>query len=554
MESYYGGCWSEVEISSAQIRTKCDWPRPELGYMCSNGIVSILKAKQDSGLIRKRDNEQMYKRHQTNLIPETTSYDKLGVPIVKNYGYWRNVSALNIIRRLGPNENHPVAESDHQKLINTNLALEYLEKPYNTRNAVDPFNIEWGQGGVKGDEHLNVCSREQCVDNGSTDYSELFLIAEWVFAVWFVVEIFLRIFSARSLKTYFMTISNIFDIGAVCISIGEVVAIPILIGESGYEVWGSGTDPGMMRFLRILVTIRFITMQRHFSGLKVISMTVKKVAGKMKIPIFFFFIFAVVFASIFYVFESGNLFTEDGCKAGDPYPKRPIDVLTENTYVVDDWIKSTGASVPEHGTLDWHNMGMNWYYSREGECRFCPEEKFDIFNFRLNYSAISKYNSTCRSWVKATSEGGEVLAEPKVEDMVDAIWCMIVTMTTVGYGVYYPTQVGGKATSLVAALFGSFYMAMPLTIVGTDFYDIYQDVQSEDEDMKKKINKIFKKTDKKNDIKVDGQFSVAQISKLKLKGLAAKDRVREMGLHKDEIQKAFDYIEAVEAVSQFFNI
>ena len=557
MEDTYGGCWEpEPGFSDAKIKERCDWPRPELGYMCKDGIESILDAKFDPSVIRKLDNQKIVLRHETSIEEETWKYDDENeVWVIDNPGKWKSVNALNIIRQFGEVPTHRVPRNSMEREADYLKAKAILagvsQSLVGVKNFVDPFDVDWANDDIIGDRRLNVCSREQCVDNGSEDWSRLFLIAEWIFAAWFVIEIFLRIFSARDLKVYFTTISNVFDIGAVCISIGEVVMIPTLIGESGYEVWGSGADPGVMRFLRILVTIRFITMQRHFSGLKVISMTVKKVAGKMKIPIFFFFIFAVVFASIFYVIESGNLMID--CKEGDPFPKRPIDVLSESRKTIDDWILNTTgleAPNPETNALKWQSLGMDWYNTRHGECRYCPEDVWvNPLDHGLNYSTISKYNSSCKAWVRASGQGGDILAEPKVIDMVDAVWCMIVTMTTVGYGVYYPTQAAGKATSLVAALFGSFYMAMPLTIVGTDFYDIYKDVQREDDVMKEKVDKLFQKTKKKTKIVVDGQLSLSQVSKLKLRGLAARDRVREMGLHPDEIKDAFGYIDAVEAVS-----
>ena len=134
--------------------------------------------------------------------------------------------------------------------------------------------------------------------------------------------------------------------------------------------------------------------------------------------------------------------------------------------------------------------------------------------------------------------------------MLDAIWTMIVTMTTVGYGGFFPLQPLGKIVALVAALFGSFYMAMPLTIVGSKFYEIYEDVQDEDEVLASEMEKIFKKkiVVKKQPNALEMTLSVAQLSRLKLKSLSAKDRVREMGLHKDEVEMAFDYISAVDQV------
>ena len=64
------------------------------------------------------------------------------------------------------------------------------------------------------------------------------------------------------------------------------------------------------------------------------------------------------------------------------------------------------------------------------------------------------------------------------------------------------------------------------------------------------MEKIFKKkiVVKKQPNALEMTLSVAQLSRLKLKSLSAKDRVREMGLHKDEVEMAFDYISAVDQV------
>ena len=55
-------------------------------------------------------------------------------------------------------------------------------------------------------------------------------------------------------------------------------------------------------------------------------------------------------------------------------------------------------------------------------------------------------------------------------------------MTSVGYGQRFPKSPQGKGVAILAAIFGAFYMAMPLTIIGSTFYDIY----IEQEENKKK--------------------------------------------------------------------
>jgi len=63
------------------------------------------------------------------------------------------------------------------------------------------------------------------------------------------------------------------------------------------------------------------------------------------------------------------------------------------------------------------------------------------------------------------------LIEPRdnIETMPHAMWFVIVTVTTVGYGDVSPETVAGKVVASVLSVTGVLYMAMPLTIVGAAF-------------------------------------------------------------------------------------
>merc|ERR1711907_870804 len=80
--------------------------------------------------------------------------------------------------------------------------------------------------------------------------------------------------------------------------------------------------------------------------------------------------------------------------------------------------------------------------------------------------------------------------------VMEVIWLMVVTMTTVGYGGLYPLTQFGKGMCLLAALLGSFYMAMPLTIIGGRFYEEYNDMmqharmREKAEAMRKEIERL----------------------------------------------------------------
>ena len=57
-----------------------------------------------------------------------------------------------------------------------------------------------------------------------------------------------------------------------------------------------------------------------------------------------------------------------------------------------------------------------------------------------------------------------------------------------GGKVLFTTMALGKGLAMfIAAMLGSFYLAMPLTIIGTQFYDVYQQIEEEElEDMAKR--------------------------------------------------------------------
>lgn len=59
-----------------------------------------------------------------------------------------------------------------------------------------------------------------------------------------------------------------------------------------------------------------------------------------------------------------------------------------------------------------------------------------------------------------------------------AVWWAIITMTTVGYGDYYPTSVVGYFIGSACALTGLLILAMPIAIIATNFSTYYENLAS----------------------------------------------------------------------------
>ena len=54
-----------------------------------------------------------------------------------------------------------------------------------------------------------------------------------------------------------------------------------------------------------------------------------------------------------------------------------------------------------------------------------------------------------------------------------SFWWCLVTMTTVGYGDVVPTQPLGKILAAIVMIFGILVIALPITVIGSNFSSIY---------------------------------------------------------------------------------
>jgi hypothetical protein len=100
-------------------------------------------------------------------------------------------------------------------------------------------------------------------------------------------------------------------------------------------------------------------------------------------------------------------------------------------------------------------------------------------------------------------------------DLGTAIWFMIVTFSTVGYGDTSPTTHAGKAITSIAIWCGAIFLAMPLSIVGGNFALVWEQRQQlaillrlqahclQDEMTMDKLMDLFKTADRTGDGTID---------------------------------------------------
>ena len=88
-------------------------------------------------------------------------------------------------------------------------------------------------------------------------------------------------------------------------------------------------------------------------------------------------------------------------------------------------------------------------------------------------TSLSSLLSSLCSWKRVPS-CRPVYEESPFESIPAACWWCIVTMTTVGYGDMYPTGWIGKLLGCVVMMFGILVIALPITVIGSNFAVVYK--------------------------------------------------------------------------------
>ncbi|XP_070204631.1 potassium voltage-gated channel protein Shaw-like [Littorina saxatilis] len=64
------------------------------------------------------------------------------------------------------------------------------------------------------------------------------------------------------------------------------------------------------------------------------------------------------------------------------------------------------------------------------------------------------------------------------QNVPSAVWWALITLTTVGYGDYYPTSVAGYFIGSACAITGLLLLAMPIAVIATNFSSYYENLDS----------------------------------------------------------------------------
>jgi voltage-gated potassium channel Kch len=77
-----------------------------------------------------------------------------------------------------------------------------------------------------------------------------------------------------------------------------------------------------------------------------------------------------------------------------------------------------------------------------------------------------------------------------IQNIPQAIWWAIITITTVGYGDLVPISFPGKIIGAFALVFGVLLLSLPVAIIGNKFQEIYLSNQKEETQSNREKTKV----------------------------------------------------------------
>lgn len=261
----------------------------------------------------------------------------------------------------------------------------------------------------------DVCARIECRLDGEAEYNmdNLFLAAEITLNTVFTIEVLLRIHATGHTLVYFMSdISHILDVLAV-LPFYLTLTLGGRLSNNLYlmpYIYGGIA----LQYLRSLKIARLFRVMQHFRSSRSLFETGYKAGPQMVTVLGCLLCIVIAFSLILFEIESG-----DACHISDK---------------------------PGSGLNGKDMCGVD---SSTGE----PEIEGLYFGSRIVINQNGEYS--------------------QFRDAFQCMWFCFVTITTVGYGDYFPVTKNGGLLTIALMVLGGMYMAIPFTAIGAIFYETH---------------------------------------------------------------------------------
>jgi len=217
----------------------------------------------------------------------------------------------------------------------------------------------------------------------------------------------------------------------------------------------------VIRVVRITRIFRLLKLGKNNDGMEILVQTMKASSSFLVSVLFLMCIITVLYGSIVFSFETASNACvsfwecEGGADTGvDCTILTHFDHHEPNELEITRIEQATRQQQQKFAMREEKELPPLIPRKSRGDSNKCDEQSKCIIVGNICYNefgAVTNYNS-----------------------IPNAMWWCLVTMCCVGFGDLAPVTIGGKICGVLTALTGVIVLAMPTTVIGTNFSDIYE--------------------------------------------------------------------------------
>lgn len=252
-----------------------------------------------------------------------------------------------------------------------------------------------------------------------TSVRNLFIVETLCVAV-FTIEYGARIGFAFGRCGFALEVMNIIDLVAI-VPYYITLFLQFVLNKSTQEL----SSFAVLRLIRLVRVFRILKLARNMPTLKLIVMAVIESFSSLVLMCFILLVMLIVFGAFEFFFEMGT-----------------------TGYCNDFAHKDNQDSCVGTFLRDGVNTSRVWY-----------EDPYNRLRCGVGYNGLPSDPDNC--------------SLSPYYSIPQAMWWCLVTLLTVGYGDLYPITIGGKIVAALAMTVSVVILALPISIIGTNFVDFW---------------------------------------------------------------------------------
>eukprot|EP00802_Teleaulax_amphioxeia_P008138 Tamp_08146.p1 GENE.Tamp_08146~~Tamp_08146.p1 ORF type:complete len:600 (+),score=92.68 Tamp_08146:391-2190(+) len=225
--------------------------------------------------------------------------------------------------------------------------------------------------------------------------------------------------------------------------------LTLIVSASGSSAGTPMQSTQFLRVIRLARVFRLFKLSKYSDGMWLLTATLIRSWRALGMLSFFMLISVILFSSVMYFVEKGRFFycTQSAANAS----------LCLQAHV---WEPKVPTEALQAGLHECQELATEAYLGPDFPLRCCDGEGFYV-------------------WPPMDADANGCLDRSNYDSIFSTAWWCVVTMTTVGYGDSYPHSTEGKILACVTMLSGILILALPITVIGSNFNIEYEKSEAE---------------------------------------------------------------------------